>query len=782
MRWRFGNRASSGPRLPPWRAPTASLDWKGMRRALAVCATVLGCSGQPGGSVAPSVVQVTITPQSVNLPFGATQQFKAVVTGSSDHGVSWSADRGTVTADGVYTAPQAEGTWEVTATSATDPAATAKASVIVAATPMILITLEPLAATVRPGGTLRFTAVVSNAPDPGVLWSVSEPAGGTVDASGVYAAPFSEGVYHVVARSRADPTRAAQATISVAAVQKVTVGINPPSVALRTGDKQQFTASVAGTNDVSVMWSTDAGTVDQSGVYTAPAAAGMAHVTVSSHADPNQSATAVVTVVAGTSVVVTIEPQSPIVALGTSQQFTAQVVGTADTRVVWSIQEGAVGGSITNAGLYTPSVAGVWHVVATSAADSSVATSTAVTIPQLDVQVRIDPAELTVAPDQVVKFTAIVTGTSDTRVRWTGDFCCGSAFHDDGTVTAPHADGTYHVFAQSLADRSKNATAKLIVVTPPTVTVTIDPSEVTVIPGDRDRRTFKATVTGTSDTRVTWSLEESGGGTIEDIGLNRIVYTPPSMPGTFHVAATSVADSSKSARATVTVAYADLIDGGAPVISSIRAFALWWGAAADFPSDLQPAMESLLSHLYGSSYRSLTNEYLRGATATLQFAGSLYDKSSPPASSPTNLEVQDAACRALDAAGVTPRTGDMVFIYTSNFPHMSGSVCAWHGDGRCHDVQILLAFIPNAQGVPGCVMGDSGCNRYSEATRSLGLFTGHELAEAMTDPYGHAWKDRNGAEIADTCEYLQSCVSLPSAGVTYQLQALYSNAIHACRF
>jgi hypothetical protein len=56
---------------------------------------------------------------------------------------------------------------------------------------------------------------------------------------------------------------------------------------------------VAGTSDGAVTWSADAGSVDQSGLYTAPAQAGTARVTATSHADPGQSATAVVTVSAG---------------------------------------------------------------------------------------------------------------------------------------------------------------------------------------------------------------------------------------------------------------------------------------------------------------------------------------------------------------------------------------------------------------------------------------------------------------------------------------------------
>ena len=71
-------------------------------------------------------------------------------------------------------------------------------------------------------------------------------------------------------------------------------------------------------------------------------------------------------------------------------------------------------------------------------------------------------------------------------------------------------------------DNSKTATAKLTVVAPTTIAVTIDPSEFTLNPGDA--WIFHATVTGTSDTRVTWSVAESGGGRVDGNG----VYIAPS--------------------------------------------------------------------------------------------------------------------------------------------------------------------------------------------------------------------------------------------------------------
>src|SRR6185503_19124416 len=50
-----------------------------------------------------------------------TQQFTATVTGASDTAVTWSASGGTITAAGLFTAPQIGGSYVVRATSVADP-------------------------------------------------------------------------------------------------------------------------------------------------------------------------------------------------------------------------------------------------------------------------------------------------------------------------------------------------------------------------------------------------------------------------------------------------------------------------------------------------------------------------------------------------------------------------------------------------------------------------------------------------------------------------------------
>lgn len=67
---------------------------------------------------------------------------------------------------------------------------------------------------------------------------------------------------------------------------------------------------------------------------------------------------------------VTILPASVQLPINASQQFNATVSGSSNTNVTWSLQEGAAAGTISSDGFYTaPSIAGIYHLIATSVAD-----------------------------------------------------------------------------------------------------------------------------------------------------------------------------------------------------------------------------------------------------------------------------------------------------------------------------------------------------------------------------------------------------------------------------
>ena len=77
------------------------------------------------------------------------------------------------------------------------------------------------------------------------------------------------------------------------------------------------------------------------------------------------------------------------------------------------------------------------------------------------------------------------------------------------------------------------------------ITVTVSPPYLGLLPGAT--QTFTATVAGTTNLAVTWKVVETGGGTITPAGL----YTTPTSNSTFHVRATSQANTNAFADATV---------------------------------------------------------------------------------------------------------------------------------------------------------------------------------------------------------------------------------------
>jgi hypothetical protein len=123
--------------------------------------------------------------------------------------------------------------------------------------------------------------------------------------------------------------------------------------------------------------------------------------------------------------------------------------------VTWSIQEGAAGGTITPAGVYTaPATAGTYHVVATSQANPAVSMVTPVTVNATTVGITITPLAGPFYASKTYQFAAPVTGSSNQGVTWAST---------DGTITAaglytPAALGAFKITATSQADPTKSAT------------------------------------------------------------------------------------------------------------------------------------------------------------------------------------------------------------------------------------------------------------------------------------------------------------------------------------
>ncbi|MGH9794063.1 MAG: Kelch repeat-containing protein [Candidatus Acidiferrales bacterium] len=161
----------------------------------------------------PPPTNIIVSPMSALADQGSTIQFSAFVFGSSNQAVAWSIQEsggGSISQAGLYTAPAAAMEVHVIATSIADPSKSATARVTVRAVSISM----PLTAAVPRGRQRQFTAVVAGTVVTGVTWTVDEgTAGGTITVDGVYTAPVSGGPFHVTARSLADASKAATATV-----------------------------------------------------------------------------------------------------------------------------------------------------------------------------------------------------------------------------------------------------------------------------------------------------------------------------------------------------------------------------------------------------------------------------------------------------------------------------------------------------------------------------------------------------------------------------------------
>jgi hypothetical protein len=243
---------------------------------------------------------VAIAPRNAQIPQGGTQAFIATVTGTNNTGVNWTVQEGTasgsITMSGLYTAPNAPGTFHVVATSTADPTKLASAAVTV---PVVSVDLSPATLDIGTGETLTFNASVTGAANQAVSWSIQEGSlGGTINTAGGYTAPSTFGTFHVIATSLWDPTRTAVAVVTVA---PLSVSIFPQADVLGPAGVRVFTATVTGALNQSLTWAVQEGSVGgsitQTGTYTAPSVIGAFHVAAISAKDPTKSATSAVTIV-----------------------------------------------------------------------------------------------------------------------------------------------------------------------------------------------------------------------------------------------------------------------------------------------------------------------------------------------------------------------------------------------------------------------------------------------------------------------------------------------------
>ena len=224
--------------------------------ALLLLAACASNSGSNPSAATPLTVTVT---GSTTVPLGSTSQYAAKVTGSSNQAVTWNvnqaaggtAQSGTISATGLYTAPAAipsSGTIVIAAVSAADSTISGVISVAlqapVGAATSVTVTGP---AAVNIGTPAQYSAAVAGTQNQSVTWAIN--GSGTISATGLYTPPSS-----VPSNSAIVITATSVATPAISGNLDATIlPQSPPvsaSAAARFLDQTSFGPTAAGITQV----------------------------------------------------------------------------------------------------------------------------------------------------------------------------------------------------------------------------------------------------------------------------------------------------------------------------------------------------------------------------------------------------------------------------------------------------------------------------------------------------------------------------------------------------
>ena len=288
-------------------------------------------------------------------------------------------------------------------------------------------------------------------------------------------------------------------------------------------------------------------------------------------------------------ITVNITPTTAIVGLGGTEQFTCLESGDANTNVTWEVDDVVGGnsttGTISTTGLYkapttfsTPSTVTVTCIAqanGTSSANVPVTLSSGVAV-------SVAPASVNLQFGQTQQFTATMNGSSNTAVTWQAGGVSGGnstygTISSSGLYTAPSTAAStplaVTVTAVAKVDSSKSGTASVIVHGGIGVSVTPSPVSVPTFGSQQ----FTATISGTTNTGITWEVNgivggSSQTGTISAAGLYSAPNSVPttssnskSVTAAVTVTAVSQADSTATGNVTLTILSSNQAAQHAPV-------------------------------------------------------------------------------------------------------------------------------------------------------------------------------------------------------------------------
>ena len=543
----------------------------------------------------PTVSRIEVSPNTVSLEVGKTQQFTATAKASDGTVIggvdfTWSSSNtavATINSAGVATAVSV-GTSTIRSTG--NGITSEPVTVTVTVAPVSRVTVSPSSAQeLMIGETVTFTATARTAGgavrgDVSVSWTSSDTDVVTITSAGVATAV---GAGMATVSAMADGIASSPVTINVAEPPPpepvvATVTVSPSEAMIETDATQQFTAMATTADgmeipDVEFTWSSSdemVATVDADGLATgvgageamitatADSVSGMATLTV---AEPPPPEPVVATV--------SVSPSEAMIETDATQQFSAKALTEdgmeiPDVEFTWSSSDEMVA-TVDADGLATGVGAGEAMITATVDSVSGMATLTVAEPPPPEpvvATVTVSPSEAMIETDATQQFSAKALTEDgmeipDVEFTWSSSDELVATVDSDGLATGV---GAGEAMITATAD-SVSGMATLTVTDPPppepvVASVTVSPASMMITVGGMFQ--FMA-VAMTADGMViddvdfTWMSDDTEVATVDETGLVTAVAA-----GTAMITATG--NGVTSVPATITV------EEAAPVVASVE--------------------------------------------------------------------------------------------------------------------------------------------------------------------------------------------------------------------
>jgi len=521
-----------------------------------VAAAYNGIFGSTAASVTPAaLVSIAITPATATIPLGTTQQFTA--TGAFTDGstqdvtqtVQWASDSSDATFSSTTNGLATGAITGVANVSATSGSVSASTQLTVTGAVLVSIAVAPANPSIALGTTQQYVAMgtftdgTTQDLSATATWASDSPSTVTMNAAGL-ATSVSTGTANISATSG---NVSGSTGMIVTGAVLVSIAITPASTSIPLGTTQQFTATGTFTDGTtqdltqSAHWSStdaDAATISNSAPTDGLAttlATGTTTIQVTS-GTVTSSATLVVNAAKLQSIA--ISPQSPTIALGTTQQFAATGTYTDGTTqdvtsvATWSASDSKVAivsNSPGSYGLATSSGLGSTTIIA---AFNSVSDSTSISVGQAIISsISVMPGAISVPLGYGEQFSATATYSDDSTQDITASAIWASSAPGVGSVNssgyaASVSQGTATISASS---GSVTGSAVMSVLAPVPTALVITPASASVFLGAPQQYTATliysngASVDATSS--VTWGTSVPTVATVNSTGIATGVAT-----------------------------------------------------------------------------------------------------------------------------------------------------------------------------------------------------------------------------------------------------------------